>query len=116
MSIPFTTFSGRLKQLDTNFRLPIMRDLFDAAFADFEELDRTHAAMKANGVNAVVTVSGKQPNTGRRSRRFAGDTNLPRGRYFTVCDDEAFNDGGTLRDEMYTYYSGSGGLDVNIFD
>ena len=38
-----------------------------------------------------------------RYRRFAGGADLPRARYFTLCEDPAGNDHGTLLCEMLTY-------------
>jgi hypothetical protein len=116
MSIPFSRFDGRLKQLETNFKLPVQRDLFDAAFSSFDGLDKMYAALQEVGINKFVTAAGTQLNTGRRPRRFAGDTNLEPGRYFTLCSDNTFNDHGTLRDEMYGYYRGDCGVDVQIYD
>jgi hypothetical protein len=116
MSLPFSTFDGQLKQLDTDFKYPIMRELFDAAFPAFEGLELQQSSLQEAGIKAVVSTGGVQLTTGRRARRFAGDTNLPPGRYFTLCERDTFDDQGTLRDELYGYYRGGRSVDVAIFD
>jgi hypothetical protein len=111
--IPFTTFVGQLKQLETTFQLPIMQELFEPCFAAFRELDEHYAWAYPSG---FVTAAGVEHNFGYRPRRFSGGPGLPSGRYFTLCDGGDFNDRGTLRDELTAYYSETSGMTVTIFD
>jgi hypothetical protein len=114
--IPFTPFRGQAKQLDTDFRLPIMADFYTLCFSAFDDLDRQYARLKAEGIARIVNAAGVQLNFGARPRRFAGGPGLPPGRYFTLCEGVDFRDRGTLRDEITAYYSGDSGIVVTIFD
>lgn len=114
--IPFTTFRGQLKQLETEFRAPVMGRLFNACFSAFEDIDRQYASLKAQGIHQLISAAGSEINFGFRPRRFAGGPGLPPGRYFTVCDGGAFEDAGTLRDELTAYYSAASGIHVTILD
>jgi hypothetical protein len=116
MAIPFSTFRGQLKQLETSFKLPIMRDFFDSAFSAFAGTDEVFARFKREGVEMFANAAGMQPNFGGRPRRFAGGPGLPPDRYFVVCDGSEFRDRGTLRDELTSYYGGDPGVTVTIFD
>jgi hypothetical protein len=116
MDIPFTGYRGGLKQLETNFNLPVQRDLFEVAFSKFEDIDQMHESLKEQGIHTFITAAGAVQNLGRRPRRFAGDLDLPPGRYFTLCSQDTFNDYGTLRDEIYGYYSGASSIDATILD
>lgn len=114
--IPFSTFSGNLKQLETEFREPIMRALFETCFSKFSDLDADYARLKQDGINYLVTAAGSEYNFGFRPRRFAGGPGLPPSRYFVVCDADSYNDRGTLRDELTAYYQGASGIRPMIFD
>ena len=50
------------------------------------------------------------------ARRFAGDSSLPRGRYYTLAHDESGFDDGTLVDELRAYYNPIPSGMVQIFD
>jgi len=102
--------------LEVEFKLPLMRDVFETAFSAFDDLDRMYEQLKKGGTKEIVTAAGVVHNFGRRPRRFAGDADLPPGRYFTICDADTFNDHGTLRDEIYAYYSGHSHVDAVIYD
>lgn len=116
-TIPFTTFRGQLKQLETDFRYPVMGEYFARCFSGFTELDAFYADMKRQGIEGLVSAAGVQLNFGQRPRRFAGGPGLPPGRYFTVCDGSGgFHDGGTLRDEITAYYSEAASITPMIFD
>jgi hypothetical protein len=120
--IPVTTFSGHLKQLDTDFKHPKMKMFFDLCFSSFEGLDGMYAKLKAHGwggagpVLGIVTAAGVEHNFGFRPRRFSGGPGLRPNSYFTLCKDETLNDGGTLRDELVAYYRGESGVVVDIMD
>jgi hypothetical protein len=72
--------------------------------------------LKKGNISRLGICSGTQFNFGVRNRRFAGGSNLPSGRYFSICPENDFNDFGTLRDEMFAYYSGDSGISPMIFD
>jgi hypothetical protein len=115
--IPFTTFVGQIKQLDTEFRPPVLRELFECCFAEFEGIDRMHAELERSGIETVVGGAGVELSFGSRPRRFAGGPGLAPGSYFTLCDRTGtFADGGTLRDELTAYYSAGSGITLLIFD
>jgi hypothetical protein len=114
--IPFTEFHGRIKQLETAFNFPVMREFFEPSFSAFNDLDEHYAALKRQGIHRVVTAAGVEFNFGYRPRRFSGGPGLPPGSYFSLCDDDTFNDHGTLRDEITAYYSGLSGNTVTVFD
>jgi hypothetical protein len=115
--IPFTTVIGEIKQLDTDFRLPVMRELFECCFSEFEAIDKMHADLKREGITSIVTAAGVEQSFGSRPRRFAGGPGLAPGSYFTLCDQTgAFTDGGTLRDELTAYYNAASGITPLICD
>jgi len=114
--LPFTKFRGQIKQIETDFRFPIMRRFYETCFSEFDDIDRLFANLKQQGIHTMVSAGGVQTNYGYRPRRFAGGPGLPPGRYFTLCDGLHFNDGGTLRDEITAYYSGASGITATIFD
>ena len=120
--IPFKAFHGPVKQIETNFKFPAMRVLYETCFSAFNKLDAQYADLKAQGINNILTASGAEFNFGYRPRRFSGGPGLPSGRYFSVCDsarfhhNETFHDNGTLRDEITAYYSSQSGIVPAIFD
>jgi hypothetical protein len=115
--IPFSTFVGDVKQLETNFKLPLMRELFDCCFSAFAAIDRMYADLKRQGIDTIVSAAGAEFNFGSRPRRFAGGPGLAPDSYFTLCDGgRTFVDGGTLRDELTAYFSAASGMTPLIFD
>jgi hypothetical protein len=82
--LPFTKFSGQIKQIETDFRFPIMKCFFETCFSEFDDIDKQFAYLKHQGINAVVSAAGVQTNFGFRPRRFAGGPGLPKGR-FSPC-------------------------------
>jgi hypothetical protein len=115
-AIPFSIFRGNVKQLETSFRLPSMGALVNACFSAFTGLDQKRAKMLEEGMKYLHTSTGTEFNFGYRPRRFSGGPGLPTGRYFTLCDQDSFNDHGTLRDELTAYYRGKAGITATIFD
>jgi hypothetical protein len=93
-----------------------MEAFFETCFASFDDLGRQYAASRRDGIATFVSAAGTEINFGHRPKRFAGGPGLPVGRYFTVCEDHGFGDGGTLRDELTAYYSGKSGVTVTVFD
>jgi hypothetical protein len=116
-TLPFTTFVGQLKQLETDFKLPMMREYFELCFSAFAGLDEHYARMQRMGIDVLVTAAGTELNFGCRPRRFAGGRGVPHGQYFTVCDNtDTFDDRGTLRDEITAYYGAESGVTCTILD
>jgi hypothetical protein len=116
MKIPFSNYKGGVKQIETNFKLPMMKELFETTFSQFSDLHFINEKLKKENITSIVTAAGTQFNFGVRNRRFAGGNNLPSGRYFTICSENDFNDFGALRDEMFAYYNGDSGISPMIFD
>jgi len=114
--IPLSTFRGHLRQMETNFALPMMGPFFDAAFSAFKTIDEGRAGLAKDNIRKIVTASGTEVNFGSRPRRFAGGPGLAKGSYFTVCSGPDFNDHGALRDEMTAYFGGDSGILAAIFD
>jgi hypothetical protein len=112
VDIPFTTFTGRIKQFNNDFKFPIMKEFFSQSFSGFF----SEPIFSKELVKQFVTSAGVMHNFGERPRRFSGGLGLPPNRYFTICDGASFNDHGTLRDEITSYYGGSSGITVQIVD
>lgn len=90
--------------------------LFNMTFAQFHEIHQTKRWLSNSGVQALVTAAGLEHNFGFRPRRFAGGAGLRPGSYYSVCSDERYDDGGTLRDEMLAYFSSHANITVKLFD
>lgn len=108
--IPFSTFEGLVRQLRVNSSPEALRLGFETAFPTFFD-NRFDLTMFEQQVTADGTIK-----SGKRARRFAGDETLPRERYFSLCDDQKFNDFGTLKREMLAYYDECSGVDVMLYD
>lgn len=102
-SIPLTTFSGWLKQINVDELNPMGLLALDYGFPhfmnflDFNE-DQAHNTLTRRGYGVTEFA-----NPGR-ARRFAGDHTLPRGRYYTVCKNAKGDDNNTLQGELWAYY------------
>jgi hypothetical protein len=114
-TIPLTTFDGWLKQVSMDMLNPLGRLALDRAFPlfltfmDFSE-DLAHNLLTRRG-GGVKTFHRPM-----RTRRFAGDDRLPRGRYFSLCRDQDGNDRGTLKGELWAYYRASDAGLIDILD
>ena len=98
---PTSNFNGFVKQVKPAKMSASERNFLNAAFGGF--LTSAQPPGHINALLAAIT-----PNTShedRLPRRFDGDQTLPRGRYYTVCEDSDGNDGGTLRRELLFYKS-----------
>ncbi len=77
------------------------RNFLNAAFGGFltgcQPPGHIHALLAASNPDAV--------HEDRLPRRYDGDRTLPRGRYYTVCENEEGDDSGTLRRELMFYKS-----------
>jgi len=102
-SMPLVVFEGWLKQIDVDELNPVGQIALDRGFplflswVDFSE-DTAHNVMTRRGYG--MSAFYRPP----RTRRYAGDDTLPRGRYYTVCRNSRGDDGGALIGELYAYY------------
>ncbi len=114
-SMPLTTFSGWLKQINVDELNPMGLLALDYGFPhflnflDFNE-DQAHNTLTRRGYGTSNFV-----NFGR-ARRFAGDHTLPRGRYYTVCKNAKGDDNNTLQGELWAYYRPEYAGDIAMFD
>ena len=102
---PATVFvkSVRVDNLDA-----IQRTAIDFAFGLFFKDEQPNEFVKELNPARKLALEKAGIVTGQlqapfRYRRFAGGADLPRARYFTLSDDRAGNDHGTLLCEMLTY-------------
>ena len=113
IEIPFTTFEGWLKCHRPHFSNDIGAAALQAAFPRFLTRERM-SDRELEGYKRMAEQTAKGVLhyssffwTGRPSRRYAGDYldkfTLPRGCYYTVCQDESGDDGQTLANEMMAY-------------
>ncbi len=99
--IPFSTFTGWLKQIDASELNTLGILAIEYAFPLFlidlnEEGIENMLKRMEHGVKDFAVP--------QRTRRFAGDGTLPRGKYWSVSHDEKGDDGGTLTGELWAYY------------
>lgn len=105
--IPFTTFNGYLKYIRPNALTSEQRVAQSLAFQGFfiepiqnpqdvEFYERDRLELDTQGISHWL----QQPFT---YRRYAGGTELPRGRYYSVCSDQTGNDHQTLASELTAY-------------
>src|ERR1051325_10529652 len=91
---PFCSTTLWLKRVDAELLNETGARAMKYAFPMFLTSEQFQSsALKANQI---------WPGDGQE-RRFAGDQNLPRGRYYTVARDETGDDQGTLTDELEAY-------------
>ena len=114
-TIPLSTFDGWLKQINPATLNPMGRLALDRAFPlflsfmDFSE-DLAHNLLTRRGGGV------KEFHRPLRTRRYAGDDSLPRGRYFSLCQDEGGDDAGTLKGELWAYYRARDAGAIDILD
>lgn len=71
---------------------------------------------KRRNVKWLITGSGVYDTRQGRYRRYAGSRDLPGARYYSVCEDESGNDGGTLCFELMSYWDSTSGLYLGLTD
>jgi hypothetical protein len=114
---PFTAFEGWLKQVEEP-EYEIDRRVVETAFpgffgepgVDYEGREFLEESFKALG----TSLDGWEP--AYRYRRYAGGSNLPRGRYYTVCVDKSGNDRQTLAREFQAYIDADQSGEVYVYD
>jgi hypothetical protein len=105
--IPFTTFNGWLKCHRPEFSNEIQLAAMQAAFPKF----LTRDSMSNEEMTRLQKMAEQKLDayfwTGRPPRRYAGDLvddfSMPRGSYYTVCQNERGEDTQTLANEMMAY-------------
>lgn len=113
---PLSTFRGTIKQVPTTLLNEIAQTVLDTVFPTFSntvEFDPAQTLEAVKGdlggrqgefLDAVAKVlAEKGPRDERQERRYAGDRNMSRGRYFTVCNDPGGDDSQTLCRELFAY-------------
>jgi hypothetical protein len=112
---PFSDVELILKQINPADLSDLGREALNQAFTGFyDEVQETQVAQEAHeffnssefGEFKLSHASEKvQPGESKSYRRYAGDSGLPRGRYYSVCSDEGGNDNGTLLQEIRAYHN-----------
>lgn len=96
---PTSIFRSFVKQLKPSALSLPERNFLNAAFAGF--LTGSQPPGNAHALLASITPNAFYED--RLPRRYDGDRTLPRGCYYTVCNSEDGDDGGTLRRELMFY-------------
>jgi hypothetical protein len=102
---PARAFKGYLKQLRPDQLTADQRNLLADCFPEFENRPGVREAYERFGLRWRVSGSGVVPVTWGRLRRYAGGTELPPGRYYTVCHNASGFDNGVLVNELLSYWS-----------
>ncbi len=111
-----TTFTGVIKQLNTSKLDADSRTLLDLCFPKFMGSQRVAESMTGSGLHTQMTSKGAIPASSGRMRRYAGDSTLPGGRYYSVCQEASGRDGGTLVWELMSYWSAESALFPELID
>lgn len=103
--IPFSRFDGYLKQINLNKKSIEEKILFRQLFPKFYDISEIDPAISRHNreiaeiLHPLIRYEEKVDN----ARRFAGNPNLSRGRYYSISKDEYGNDSGTLANELKAY-------------
>ncbi len=81
------------------------RKLLAQCFPGFDGMAAVSKFYKQSGVRFEVTSKGTLRTETGRLRRYAGNKELPGGRYYSVCKDSSGNDDGTMVFELMSYWS-----------
>ena len=116
VGIPLSTFRGTIKQVPMMLLNEMARTVLGTVFPTFSktvEFDpaKTLAAVEGDlggrrGEfldSLTEMLAGQDRRDERQERRYAGDRNMSRGRYFTVCNDPGGDDSQTLCRELFSY-------------
>ncbi len=118
---PLSTFRGTIKQIP---QPPVLNDMaktvMDTVFPTFSNTVKFDPKETENAVRRdldgshsefldtmVKFLAEQEPREERQERRYAGDRNLSRGRYFTVCNSPNGDDTQTLCREIFAYINSS---------
>lgn len=103
--MPLTRFHETIKFMRPSFLNDIGSNVMNRAFPGFVAKDTgisEHTREKLTGGLRTGKVD-RQFILNQLRRRFSGGTSLPRGSYYSVCNDELGNDKGTLSRELSAY-------------
>jgi hypothetical protein len=101
--LPFRALDVYVKQINSEKLSDLGRAALNHAFTGFLNLPEDQPLLREAYVKERKERFGLDFDPSVQ-RRFAGDKSLPRGRYFTLCDETGF-DHGTLIGELRTYYN-----------
>jgi tetratricopeptide (TPR) repeat protein len=93
LACAFPNFEGGISRKEARDEAFRRFGIDEVAGGTFTDQKRTYAEKHGYGVRLVD----------QQFRRYSGEGNLPRGRYFTVCADASGNDGQTLCRELFEY-------------
>jgi tetratricopeptide (TPR) repeat protein len=113
--VPWSTFDGWLKSMRPGDFDEEQRRAFELTFAHFFEEQQTAPSVIEESQRSLggLAVTFEQPFA---FRRFAGGRNLPRSRYYSVCQDSTGDDGGTLRNELCSYVDVRVSGEISVWD
>lgn len=101
LQCPTSTFRAFVKQVKPSEMTAPQRNFLNTAFGGF-----LTSAQPPGHVHALLAASTPHAfHEDRLPRRYDGDRTLPRGRYYTVCENAEGDDSGTLRRELLFYKS-----------
>jgi tetratricopeptide (TPR) repeat protein len=120
IGVPRSRLDATLKRVDPAAIGPKARATLACAFPNFEGgIDRKVERDKALRTFGIDAAAGSTYTDQKRAyaekygygvrfveqqfRRYSGESNLPRGRYYTVCKDASGDDGQTLCRELFEY-------------
>ncbi len=101
--IPFSTYSGYLKNLQPALFDAAAKKAVEYAFSEFFEAPRSDLTFAFQRRNVTASILKYDTLAPYRFRRFAGESGLPRGRYYSLSADAHGNDQGTLLRELLAY-------------
>jgi hypothetical protein len=111
--VPFSTFRGTLRQIDTT----ASGKIFDFYFPMFASLQEQSEWMKKSEIGWVYSASSTEMAGRGRERRFAGDETLDRGRYYALEDSPSSPpENNTLLREILAYASPTALVMPKLFD
>jgi len=100
--LPFRTLDIYVKQINSDKLSDLGRAALNHAFPGFLNVPEDQPDLREAYVKERKERFGLTDFDPSVQRRFAGDKSLPRGRYFSLCDETGF-DHGTLIGELRTY-------------
>jgi|GEM_PF-4629123 len=107
--IPFSEFEGNVKFIRTFDLSAQAKAAMDFTFTQFfrEEVNLPSDEEKIRGLD--------NREKAFNYRRYAGGSDLPRGRYYSICDSQG-DDGSTLAYELRHYYDPKVSGEVDVYD
>jgi len=109
MNVPISRFQGFLRSIRLADLDELSRDTLDFVCTQFFGRDIVNEegvasyAIARQDLRLDESIKDGGMETPYTYRRFAGDATLPRGRYYSVSNDEHGDDGGTLEAELSAY-------------